>query len=660
MAVSFPGQFDDAEDEESFCIPQATFVGAFDDAEEEEGENENDSFPRSSCVSRKAIMPMRPETGMDATNPPIDFGSDKDQPRNDEGKGPSPMHVSQTKSHGYSNNRTETIQKRVFSSESSMPGNKSSRGVIDLATDSEEEDVEGDFENDCPQKPQDHLRLETIRQQLLTLHIQNRPSNVTPIARRRNLHTKKANSSSIFQGVSRTGLVFQSTIAFSNVKYHLGYYASEWDAGTMYAWAYGIIHGKQERPEPLQKHQVKATLQNKHCASSRTTAPTENPNPGPKKESDNADSATSAEKETPLGNKSHHLLPRPTLAGTMPPLALLSRNGSPQGTTLLPRPLEVPKPEKVTTPAHSPLRRRKLPLQLGPRETEKLSAQSVREKRKRRKLTAVEMENLNILQWAADSVLNPSRKDTPKQDPRCFQGQNVNVTVAKDSPQNEEQNNEKQNGSPTTTTVSLSSQTFQGGNESTILSQTISEATKSRAKLSPAATELLHLQHPSKLLIQAGFVKSRLLIPRIVTRDHGLARPVVLGKHRDSLTNRDVIFGRGNFANYHPGNVWFRSLTSCYRDMYASLSHVEKNQLANNLVQYIRFLGGRFLEQQEHHVFFEAGDKRAITKTTQVLRDGKKPESLLVQSKQGLSDEVSKANVVDEPVRTGRQNLDGV
>eukprot|EP00523_Entomoneis_sp_CCMP467_P005608 CAMPEP_0168751046 /NCGR_PEP_ID=MMETSP0724-20121128/17610_1 /TAXON_ID=265536 /ORGANISM="Amphiprora sp., Strain CCMP467" /LENGTH=657 /DNA_ID=CAMNT_0008799135 /DNA_START=312 /DNA_END=2285 /DNA_ORIENTATION=- len=129
------------------------------------------------------------------------------------------------------------------------------------------------------------------------------------------------------------------------------------------------------------------------------------------------------------------------------------------------------------------------------------------------------------------------------------------------------------------------------------------------------------LQHPSAALIpnqRNGFSTT---VPRLpeVHGDEDRKHPI------SNLTVRDVLYGRGGFAHHHVGNKWYRSLIGQYQKVYLELPKYDKSQLSKNLVNYIRWRGGRFLFAQKGRggslVYFEAGDARAVGKMSQGLRE---------------------------------------
>lgn len=90
----------------------------------------------------------------------------------------------------------------------------------------------------------------------------------------------------------------------------------------------------------------------------------------------------------------------------------------------------------------------------------------------------------------------------------------------------------------------------------------------------------------------------------------------------------DCLCGRGGHATNHPGNVQFRMLVSKYKDYYMGLSRYGKLQVAAEVVKLWRSQtpAGRFLamtdpSNRENTTWHDIGDKEAIKKTSQCLRE---------------------------------------
>jgi hypothetical protein len=96
---------------------------------------------------------------------------------------------------------------------------------------------------------------------------------------------------------------------------------------------------------------------------------------------------------------------------------------------------------------------------------------------------------------------------------------------------------------------------------------------------------------------------------------------------KDDITHNDVLSGRGGKINAHPGNMQFRTIVLQFRPRYLdpATRKLQKGFIAKDVVDYIRKElqpPGRFLEEEEG-VWYEIGDKKAIKKAGQALREEK-------------------------------------
>mmetsp|Transcript_33990 Transcript_33990/g.73711 ORF Transcript_33990/g.73711 Transcript_33990/m.73711 type:complete len:762 (+) Transcript_33990:115-2400(+) len=108
--------------------------------------------------------------------------------------------------------------------------------------------------------------------------------------------------------------------------------------------------------------------------------------------------------------------------------------------------------------------------------------------------------------------------------------------------------------------------------------------------------------------------------------------------------NNDVLCGRGVTTNRHPGNERFRALVGANKELYVSSSKRQKMAISRSIVEAVRARKppGRFLEKDvDNGLWYDIGDKKAIEKTSQALRDG--AASLRKQ----LSDDMSDPNFLE-------------
>lgn len=84
----------------------------------------------------------------------------------------------------------------------------------------------------------------------------------------------------------------------------------------------------------------------------------------------------------------------------------------------------------------------------------------------------------------------------------------------------------------------------------------------------------------------------------------------------------DVLAGRGNSINSHPGNQYFRSLVKHLKNEYVVTPKPEKPLFAKVIVKHVKALQppGRFLKKNGD--FWEdIGERKALDKTRQALRE---------------------------------------
>ncbi len=88
--------------------------------------------------------------------------------------------------------------------------------------------------------------------------------------------------------------------------------------------------------------------------------------------------------------------------------------------------------------------------------------------------------------------------------------------------------------------------------------------------------------------------------------------------------DNDIIKGRGNGANLHPGNIRFRQLVKVAREGYALSSKADKKKYAESILQHISSLDppGRFLDKDDKGQWFVMDAKKSKAKTRQALREG--------------------------------------
>ncbi|CAJ1959413.1 unnamed protein product [Cylindrotheca closterium] len=89
--------------------------------------------------------------------------------------------------------------------------------------------------------------------------------------------------------------------------------------------------------------------------------------------------------------------------------------------------------------------------------------------------------------------------------------------------------------------------------------------------------------------------------------------------------DHDVLSGRGNFVNYHAGNEHFRGLVRKHKVDYVQCPKPQKGKFSKMIVDEIKSRNppGRFLKQDgATKLWYDIGEKKALDKTRQALREG--------------------------------------
>jgi hypothetical protein len=87
----------------------------------------------------------------------------------------------------------------------------------------------------------------------------------------------------------------------------------------------------------------------------------------------------------------------------------------------------------------------------------------------------------------------------------------------------------------------------------------------------------------------------------------------------------DVLSGRGNYVNYHDGNEFFRKMVRDHKVDYVNCPKQQKGKFSKMIVDKIkaRNPAGRFLKQaKDTKLWYDIGEKKALDKTRQALREG--------------------------------------
>jgi hypothetical protein len=119
--------------------------------------------------------------------------------------------------------------------------------------------------------------------------------------------------------------------------------------------------------------------------------------------------------------------------------------------------------------------------------------------------------------------------------------------------------------------------------------------------------------------------------------------------------DNDVLCGRGNNANRHAGNVFFRDLIAANKAQYATLTKKEKMMLARQIVTVVCHHTdppGRFLGRDTvTGLWYDIGGPRSLEKTSQALRE--KSSAITKCSGNGIAPSLHSAPSLDEEAGGG-------
>jgi hypothetical protein len=87
--------------------------------------------------------------------------------------------------------------------------------------------------------------------------------------------------------------------------------------------------------------------------------------------------------------------------------------------------------------------------------------------------------------------------------------------------------------------------------------------------------------------------------------------------------NIDVLCGRDGYVQRHVGNQSYRKLVNANKEAYTTCKKTDKLKISRCIVAAVRERGGRFLEKPKGETTWsDIGDKKAVEKTSQALREG--------------------------------------
>jgi hypothetical protein len=109
---------------------------------------------------------------------------------------------------------------------------------------------------------------------------------------------------------------------------------------------------------------------------------------------------------------------------------------------------------------------------------------------------------------------------------------------------------------------------------------------------------------------------------QLLPRPHQRPPPAAVANSNPTISEHDVLLGRGGETNAHVGNRAYRRIVFEHQSEYLSARKKEKAVIAKRIVDIVKANGGRFLRKDAMHVWTDAGDAKAIAKTSQALREG--------------------------------------
>lgn len=116
------------------------------------------------------------------------------------------------------------------------------------------------------------------------------------------------------------------------------------------------------------------------------------------------------------------------------------------------------------------------------------------------------------------------------------------------------------------------------------------------------------------------------------------------------VNENDIICGRKGLALKHSGNMSYRKIVALNKEGYATCLKNEKLRISKSIVAAMREVGGRFLERLDGGTsmtidekdedgnpvaYRDIGDRRAVEKTSQALREGQPRIRRMLAEKQG-------------------------
>jgi hypothetical protein len=119
----------------------------------------------------------------------------------------------------------------------------------------------------------------------------------------------------------------------------------------------------------------------------------------------------------------------------------------------------------------------------------------------------------------------------------------------------------------------------------------------------------------------------------------------------------DVLFGKGNIINKHPGNIRFREKARELLPRYLLCSKEDKKTVSVELIESVTREGHRFLKRRSDGIWDEADRSGARLKASQCFRDEKEK---CTASQNGPTEEHASRTLLPSSAAMGGQNIDPI
>ena len=122
---------------------------------------------------------------------------------------------------------------------------------------------------------------------------------------------------------------------------------------------------------------------------------------------------------------------------------------------------------------------------------------------------------------------------------------------------------------------------------------------------------------------------------------------------------QDVLCGRGQLSNQHPGNLALRQLTSVNQTQYVTLTKKQKMMFARSVVELVKAQGGRFLARDSNTgLWNDIGLPRSLEKVSHLMREKKENNrtELTTCTPTGESTQQQLHPVITPPENNGKES----